>query len=50
MGAREFGRESHGVTFTLLIGVVRKVSSYVIPAFGTAPHALLQTRINWQLW
>ncbi len=46
---REFGGVSQGVAVSGLIGVARKVSGYVIPTSGTAPHALLQTRNGWQL-
>lgn len=35
--------------FQVVIGAARKVSRYAVPSFGTAPHALLQTRNSWQL-
>jgi hypothetical protein len=47
--APEFGGVFPRGGYQVLIGGARKVSRYVVSTFGTAPHALLQTRNSWQL-
>lgn len=46
-GVHEFGGVPR--VFQVATGAARKVARYVVPSFGAAPHALLQTRSSRQL-
>ncbi|MFF8726292.1 hypothetical protein ACF073_07335 [Streptomyces sp. NPDC015171] len=43
-GRRRYPRGGHQV----LVGLIRTVPRCFVPPFGTAPHALLQTRNGWR--